>query len=128
MARPPDLGELLAALRADGIPVGPAELTRLHHAFGTAPALDREGLRRFLACLLVKTPGQAPPFDQCFDAWCPDRPADWGPEAAPRPVPGAAASAHTPAQADAPEPFERPEPAPAPPPRMRAVRKTVYHL
>jgi len=50
----PGLDELLAALRAEGVPVGPVEVVRIQHALATTPRLDRDGLRRFLACLLVK--------------------------------------------------------------------------
>ncbi len=55
---PPDLDELLTALHSSRIPVGPGELTRLHHAFKSAPALDRKGLHDLLSCLLVKNRDQ----------------------------------------------------------------------
>jgi len=100
---PPELAELLAALRADGLPLGPQELIRLHQAFAGAPRLDRPGLKRFLACLLVKTSEQQALFAQRFDGWCPDRPAAW--EAEPAPAPARAASV-APLATFADEPFE----------------------
>jgi uncharacterized protein with von Willebrand factor type A (vWA) domain len=72
----PRLDELLSALRLEGVPVGPAEAVRIRHAFGAEPRLDRDGLRKFLACLLVKRPDHERIFQQLFDAWCPDLPAD----------------------------------------------------
>ena len=36
---PPGLDELLAALRAEGLAIGPRELTRLHQAFAAAQRL-----------------------------------------------------------------------------------------
>ena len=118
MPGPPDLTDLLGALRAEGIPVGPRELTRLHLAFAAAPVLDREALRAFLACLLAKNPAERDLFDRHFNAWCPDLAAHWGPEAQPPPTPPDPKSGQpepVPPVPD-PEPFERLEP-PGPQPR-----------
>ncbi len=72
------LDELFTALRAEGVPVGPAEVVRTRHALACAPRLDRDGLRRFLGLLLVKRPEHQATFDWLFDLWCPDLPAaDW---------------------------------------------------
>ena len=109
---PPGLDELLSTLHADGLPIGPRELTRLHRAFAAAPRLDRDALREFLACLLAKTPAERELLQRHFDAWCPDLPADWQADAAlpanrtaPKPSDRA-----KPAPADEPEPFEEPPP------------------
>jgi len=72
------LDELFTALRAEGVPVGPAEVVRTRHALACAPRLDRDGLRRFLGLLLVKRPEHQATFDWLFDLWCPDlSAADW---------------------------------------------------
>jgi hypothetical protein len=71
------LGDFLAALRLNGVPVGPGEIERLRHLFACSPCLDRAGLRSLLAALLVKTPAQRQTFDGLFAAWCPDHDADW---------------------------------------------------
>jgi len=71
MPIPHDLSTLLTALRAEGVPIGPGELTRLAHAFRRGPVLDRRNLRELLACTLIKGADRSG-FDTLFDAWCPE--------------------------------------------------------
>ncbi|MCP5197233.1 MAG: formylglycine-generating enzyme family protein [Gammaproteobacteria bacterium] len=72
-----ELGDFLAALRLNGVPVGPGEIERLRHLFARQPCLDRTGLKTLLGALLVKTPAQRRTFEGLFTAWCPDHEADW---------------------------------------------------
>ncbi len=104
-----ELGDLLAALRLNGVPVGPGEIERLRHLFACQPYLERAGLKTLLAALLVKTPAQTQTFEGLFAAWCPDHEADWP----------AAGNATTASSAAAPQrggDSERPDFAPPPPP------------
>ena len=115
---PPGLDELLSALRADGLPIGPREVARLQRAFATAPRLDRERLREFLACLLAKTPAERALLERHFAVWCPDLPAEWAAGAsrpAARVAPAAPGRAES-ARHREPEPFD-PPPLPWQPPR-----------
>ncbi|HOW60952.1 MAG TPA: formylglycine-generating enzyme family protein [Candidatus Contendobacter sp.] len=80
-----ELGDFLAALRLNGVPVGPGEIERLRHLFARQPRLDRAGLKTLLGALLIKTPAQRQTFEGLFAAWCPDHEADW-PEPAERPT------------------------------------------
>ena len=72
-----ELGDFLAALRLNGVPVGPGEIERLRHLFARQPRLDRAGLKTLLGALLIKTPAQRQAFEGLFAAWCPDHDADW---------------------------------------------------
>lgn len=67
----PGLDEFLAALRFEGIPIGPHELVWLHHAFKLAPSLDRQGLKHLLACTLIKQDSHREVFESWFADWCP---------------------------------------------------------
>ncbi|HPE71873.1 MAG TPA: formylglycine-generating enzyme family protein [Candidatus Competibacter sp.] len=94
-----ELGDFLAALRLNGVPVGPGEIERLRHLLEPeylpldrenlkTPKglhLDRAGLKTLLGALLIKTPAQRQTFEGLFAAWCPDHEADW-PEPAERPT------------------------------------------
>ena len=46
-----DWQAFLAALRAEGVPIGAGELIRLQQVFERAPRLDRQGLQQVLASL-----------------------------------------------------------------------------
>ena len=48
-----ELGDFLAALRVNGVPVGPEEIDRLRRLFALAPNLERQGLQSLLRALLV---------------------------------------------------------------------------
>lgn len=91
-----ELGDFLAALRLNGVPVGPGEIERLRHLFACQPRLDQAGLKTLLGALLIKSASQRQTFEALFAAWCPDRDADWPePEiatekASPTPQPGTA--------------------------------------
>lgn len=108
-----ELGDFLAALRLNGVPVGPGEIERLRHLFACQPRLDRAGLKTLLGALLIKTPAQRQAFEGLFSAWCPDHEADW-PEPAERST--VEPSRPEPPQAGevAPSVFESPPP-PLPP-------------
>lgn len=103
-----ELGDFLAALRLNGVPVGPGEIERLRHLFARQPRLDRAGLKTLLGALLIKTPAQRQTFEGLFAAWCPDHEADW-----PEPA------EHSTAAPPRPEPLRPGETAPSafePPP------------
>lgn len=108
-----ELGDFLAALRLNGVPVGPGEIERLRHLFACQPRLDRTGLKTLLAALLVKTRPQRQTFEGLFAAWCPDHDADW-PEAT---IPTAKSPSTGPSDADESKRtlFEPPHPPPPPP-------------
>src|SRR5215813_11905537 len=72
-----ELDGFLAALRVNGVPVGPADIDRLRRLFALEPRLDRNGLKTLLSALLVKTPAQREIFEALFADWCPDHDADW---------------------------------------------------
>jgi uncharacterized protein with von Willebrand factor type A (vWA) domain len=72
-----ELGDFLAALRVNGVPVGPEEIDRLRRLFALAPNLERQGLQSLLRALLVKTPEHRQTFEALFADWCPERNADW---------------------------------------------------
>src|SRR5687768_13577207 len=72
-----ELDGFLAALRVNGVPVGPADIDRLRRLFTLEPRLDRNGLKTLLSALLVKTPAQRETFEALFADWCPDHEADW---------------------------------------------------
>ena len=72
-----ELGDFLAALRVNGVPVGPADIDRLRQLFALEPQLDRDNLKSMLSALLVKTPAQRAVFEALFGSWCPDHAADW---------------------------------------------------
>jgi hypothetical protein len=72
-----DLGDLLAALRVNGVPVGPREVDRLRQLFALQPELDRDGLKHLLRALLIKTPAQREVFEPLFAEWCPEHDAEW---------------------------------------------------
>ncbi|MCC2868225.1 MAG: formylglycine-generating enzyme family protein [Candidatus Accumulibacter phosphatis] len=112
-----ELGDFLAALRHNGVPVGPGEIERLRHLFTRQPRLDHAGLKALLAALLVKTPAQRKTFEGLFAAWCPDQEADW-----PEPEQTAASSSTPPPATDdgARSPFEPPPKTP-PPDRIRRL-------
>ena len=94
-----ELGDFLAALRLNGVPVGPGEIERLRHLFARQPRLDRAGLKTLLGALLIKTPAQRQTFEGLFAAWCPDHEADW-PEPAER-------STAEPSRPEPPQPGKR---------------------
>ncbi len=77
-----DLGDLLAALRVSGVPVGPGEVDRLRQLFALQPDLDRDGLKHLLSALLIKTPAQREVFEPLFTDWCPAHKAEWPDEPA----------------------------------------------
>jgi uncharacterized protein with von Willebrand factor type A (vWA) domain len=72
-----ELGDFLAALRVNGVPVGPTQIDRLRQLFALEPRLDRESLKSMRSALLVKTPAQREVFEALFASWCPDHAADW---------------------------------------------------
>jgi formylglycine-generating enzyme required for sulfatase activity len=72
MNLPDGLDSFLAALRFEGVPVGPGELIRLQHAFSLEPVLDRQELQALLACTLIKDPAQRTIFASLFEDWCPE--------------------------------------------------------
>lgn len=78
-----DLGDFLAALRINGVPVGPGEVERLRQLFALQPHLDRDGLKHLLSALLIKTPTQREVFEPLFAEWCPAHVAEWPDESAP---------------------------------------------
>lgn len=108
-----ELGDFLAALRLNGVPVGPGEIERLRHLFARQPRLDRAGLKTLLGALLIKTPAQRQTFEGLFAAWCPDHDADW-------PEPAKRSTAEPPSPAPSlvgetgPSVFEPPHPPPPP--------------
>ena len=108
-----ELGDFLAALRLNGVPVGPGDIERLRHLFACQPRLDRAGLKTLLGALLIKTPAQRQTFEGLFAAWCPDHEADW-PEPAERPTAEPSRSEPPRPGETAPSVFE-PPPAPRPP-------------
>ena len=65
------LDDFLAALRFEGIAIGPQELVRLQHAFRLAPSLDRQDLKDLLACTLIKQDTHREAFESLFETWCP---------------------------------------------------------
>jgi hypothetical protein len=67
----PGLDDFLAALRFEGIPIGPHELVWLQHAFSLEPSLDRQGLKNLLACTLIKQDSHREIFESRFADWCP---------------------------------------------------------
>jgi hypothetical protein len=78
---PPGLDALLQALRAAGLPMGPREVTRLHHVFALRPGLgqarhETEQLRDLLASALTHDPDERELFDQIYRPWA-ERWADW---------------------------------------------------
>jgi hypothetical protein len=77
-----DLGDFLAALRVNGVPVGPVEIDRLRQLFALEPRLERGSLKSLLSALLIKTPAQREAFEALFATWCPDHDADWPEEGA----------------------------------------------
>ncbi len=93
-----DWQAFLAALRAEGVPIGAGELIRLQQVFERAPRLDRQGLQQVLACTLVKNPQQREKFAWLFEQWCPEE----------------AAEAEELAKPEAPTPPEPDRPAPPP--------------
>lgn len=72
-----DIGDLLAALRVNGVPVGPGEVDRLRQLFALEPDLDRDSLKQLLSALLIKTPAQQEVFEPLFTEWCPAHEAEW---------------------------------------------------
>lgn len=78
-----DLGDLLTALRINGVSVGPGEVARLQQVFALQPELDRDGLKHVLSALLIKTPAQREVFEPLFADWCPEHEAEWPDEPAP---------------------------------------------
>jgi uncharacterized protein with von Willebrand factor type A (vWA) domain len=77
-----ELGDFLAALRVNGVPVGTTEIDRLRQLFALEPRLDRQSLKNMLSALLVKTPAQRKAFEALFASWCLDQAADWPEEGA----------------------------------------------
>ncbi len=78
-----NLNGFLAALHAQGIPIGSDELARLRHVLNLepSPSWDRERLHELLACTLAKTPAQREIFEQEFEVWCPEDSIDEAMEA-----------------------------------------------
>jgi formylglycine-generating enzyme required for sulfatase activity len=70
------LDDFLAALRFEGVPIAPHELSWLQHAFRLAPSLDRQGFKDLLACTLIKQASYREVFEALFDDWCPPDEAD----------------------------------------------------
>ena len=69
--RYPGLDDFLAALRFEGIPIAPHELSWLQHAFRLAPSFDRQSLKDLLACTLIKQASHREVFEALFEDWCP---------------------------------------------------------
>ncbi|MGE3541778.1 MAG: SUMF1/EgtB/PvdO family nonheme iron enzyme [Candidatus Tectimicrobiota bacterium] len=111
-----ELGDLFAALRLSGVPVGPREVDRLRQVFALAPSLDRQELHSLLSALLVKTPAQRQMFAALFADWCPEREADWPAEVEQTPPP-------LPEPEPEPAPPLAPDSLPAPAPRSSARRR-----
>ncbi|MGH8553719.1 MAG: hypothetical protein ACRERS_10525, partial [Methylococcales bacterium] len=63
------LDRFLKQLNHDGIPIGPEEILRLHHAFSLQPPAERDTLFNLLACTLCKSPQQKRIFADDFDLW-----------------------------------------------------------
>ena len=78
-----DLSDFLAALRVNGVPVGPREVERLRQLFALQPEMDRDGLKHLLSALLIKTPTQREAFEPLFAEWCPTHEAEWPDESPP---------------------------------------------
>ncbi len=69
MSAIPDLEGLFVALRESKVPVGVREALRLRQMLALGPALDREGLRLLLACVLVRSAAEREAFERVFAAW-----------------------------------------------------------
>ena len=91
-ARYAGLSDLLGALRSQGIPIGPGEISRLQHLLNRQPQLDRQGLKSLLSALLVKTLTQQQTFEALFEDWYPDSDVAWQQvvSASPQPEPSSA--------------------------------------
>ncbi|MFR9751566.1 vWA domain-containing protein [Nocardia sp. 004] len=68
---PGHLVGFVAALRARGIPVGPAETVDAGRVMTVLDLLDRETLREGLACALLRRTTHRATFDGLFDLWFP---------------------------------------------------------
>ena len=71
-----DLDTFLAALRLEGITVGPRERVWLQHALQLTPAPERLDFKAMLACALIKHQGRRERFEALFDTWYPPEPDD----------------------------------------------------
>ncbi|WP_041450891.1 vWA domain-containing protein [Hoyosella subflava] len=68
---PGHLAGFVEALRAKGLPVGPAETVDAGRVITHLDLLDRAVLREGLACALVRRATHRPIFDGLFDLWFP---------------------------------------------------------
>jgi len=71
---PPDLDDLLHALRVAGLPVGAREILRLHHVFDLTPTLGLEHppdeqLHDLLRAALAHDPEEGRLFDRVYAVW-----------------------------------------------------------
>jgi hypothetical protein len=65
------LVDFVAALRANGVPVGPGETVAAAEVLGALDLIHREQLREGLAAALLRRAGQRPAFDTLFELYFP---------------------------------------------------------
>src|SRR5690348_3804048 len=65
------LVDFVAALRSNGVPVGPGETVAAAEVLTALDLIHREQLREGLAAALLRRPGQRPAFDTLFELYFP---------------------------------------------------------